>query len=47
VLAERDGRGYIAVALSEGAEGSRWLREIIEVLDGIIFPDRRFWRMRG
>jgi beta-lactamase class A len=45
VLAEREGRGYIAVALSEGAEGSRWLREIIDALDDIIFPHYRFWRM--
>ncbi len=44
VLAKRDGRGYIAVALAEGAEGSQWLAEIIEVLDGIVFQRRWFWR---
>jgi beta-lactamase class A len=37
VLAKRGGRGYIAVALSESSEGNRWLAEIIEALDDIIF----------
>lgn len=47
VLAKRDGRGYIAVALSENAEGSRWLQEIIGVLDEIVFPRHRFWEVGG
>jgi beta-lactamase class A len=47
VLAKRDGRGYIAVALSEGAEGSKWLADIIEVLDDIIFGRPWFWEIRG
>ena len=38
VLAKRGGRGYIAVALSDSAEGNRWLAEIIEALNDIIFP---------
>jgi len=37
VLAKRGDRGYIAVALSESAEGNKWLAEIIEALDDIIF----------
>jgi beta-lactamase class A len=37
VLAKRGDRGYIAVALSEGSEGNKWLAEIIEALDEIIF----------
>ena len=37
VLVERRGRSYIAVALSNGAQGSRWLERIIVALDGIIF----------
>jgi beta-lactamase class A len=47
VLAKRDGRGYIAVALSEGAEGSKWLAEIIQVLNDIIFGRPWFWEARG
>jgi beta-lactamase class A len=37
VLVKRGGRGYIAVALSDSAEGNRWLAEIIEALNDIIF----------
>jgi beta-lactamase class A len=38
VLVERDGRGYIAVVLSNNKRGSGWLGKIITALDGIIFP---------
>jgi beta-lactamase class A len=37
VLVERNGRAYIAVALSNDREGTRWLERIIVALDGIIF----------
>ena len=37
VLVERRGRSYIAVALSNDAQGYRWLERIIVALDGIIF----------
>jgi beta-lactamase class A len=37
VLVERRGRSYIAVALSNDAQGMRWLERIIVALDGIIF----------
>jgi beta-lactamase class A len=38
VLVERDGRAYIAVALSNSAKGDRWLGQIITSLHRIIFP---------
>ena len=34
---ERDGRAYIAVVLSDGEEGQRWLAYLILALDDIIF----------
>ena len=37
VLVERRGRSYIAVALSNDPEGTRWLERIIVALDGIIY----------
>jgi len=37
VLVERNGRSYIAVALSNDPEGTHWLERIIVALDGIIF----------
>jgi len=37
VLVERNGRSYIAVALSDDRDGTRWLERIIVALDGIIF----------
>lgn len=37
VLVKRDGRGYIAVVLSDNEEGNLWLQEIIVALDGIIY----------
>jgi len=37
VLVERNGRSYIAVALSNDRDGTRWLERIIVALDGIIF----------
>ena len=37
VLVERNGRSYIAVALSNDSDGTRWLERIIVALDGIIF----------
>jgi beta-lactamase class A len=36
-LVEHDGRKYIAVVLSNDAEGSVWLDQILTALDGIIF----------
>jgi beta-lactamase class A len=44
VLVERDGRAYIAVALSNDKRGSRWLGRIITALDEIIFPGDSFAR---
>ena len=38
VLVRRGKRGYIAVALSDDPEGSRWLAEIIWELNELIFP---------
>jgi beta-lactamase class A len=38
VLVRRGDRGYIAVALSDDPEGSRWLAEIIWELNELIFP---------
>ena len=35
-IVEHDGRKYIAVALSESAEGGLWMREIIVALDHLI-----------
>lgn len=35
-LVERDGRRYIAVALAQSAQGSRWLSDLIVSMDGII-----------
>jgi len=40
VLVERRGRSYIAVALSNDSQGTRWLERIIVALDGIIFRKR-------
>jgi beta-lactamase class A len=37
VLVERNGRSYIAVALSNDRNGQRWLERIIVALDGLIF----------
>jgi beta-lactamase class A len=37
VLVERNGRSYIAVALSNDRNGPRWLERIIVALDGLIF----------
>ena len=37
VLVERNGRSYIAVALSNDRDGTRWLERLIVALDGIIF----------
>jgi beta-lactamase class A len=37
VLVERSGRGYIAVALSNSAEGARWLEKVIVALDEIVY----------
>jgi len=37
VLVERDGRAYIAVALTDGESGQTWLAQIIQELDRIIF----------
>jgi beta-lactamase class A len=37
VLVERNGRSYIAVALSNDPNGHRWLERIIVALDGLIF----------
>ena len=36
VLVERRGRSYIAVALSNDAQGQQWLERIIVALDGIV-----------
>ena len=36
VFVERDGRRYIAVALSNNAKGSQWLGSIITKLDGLL-----------
>jgi len=40
VLVERDGHHYIAVALSNNADGSKWLGRIITKLDALLDPDR-------
>jgi beta-lactamase class A len=37
VMVERNGRSYIAVALSNDRDGTRWLERIIVALDAIIF----------
>jgi beta-lactamase class A len=37
-LVERDGRAYIAVALSNDSEGSQWMTELIQAFDQIIIP---------
>jgi beta-lactamase class A len=39
-LVERDGRAYIAVALSNDPEGGDWLSRIIVELDGIVIPGK-------
>jgi beta-lactamase class A len=39
VLVERDGHRYIAVALSNNANGSQWLGRIITKLDALLDPD--------
>jgi beta-lactamase class A len=39
VLVERDGHRYIAVALSNNANGSKWLGRIITKLDALLDPD--------
>ena len=36
-IVERDGRRYIAVALANDSNGGEWLKEIIVVMDDIIF----------
>jgi beta-lactamase class A len=38
VLVKKGRRGYIAVALSNDAEGKIWLGQIIEAFDALIFP---------
>jgi len=40
VLVERDGHRYIAVALSNNANGSAWLGGIITELDSIVVQNR-------
>jgi len=40
VLVKRGSKGYIAVALSNDPEGSKWLQLIINELDALIFPRR-------
>jgi beta-lactamase class A len=40
VLVERDGHHYIAVALSNNADGSQWLGGIITKLDALLDRDR-------
>ena len=37
VLVERDGKAYIAVALSDSSEGKKWLHHVIVACDDIIF----------
>ena len=37
VLVERDGKAYIAVALSDSTEGKTWLHHVIVACDDIIF----------
>ncbi len=39
VLVERDGHRYIAVALSNSPDGSKWLGRIITRLDALLDPD--------
>ena len=39
VLVERDGHHYIAVALSNNADGSKWLGHIITKLDALLDRD--------
>jgi beta-lactamase class A len=39
-LVERDGRAYIAVALSDDPKGSEWLSRIIVEFDRIVIPKR-------
>jgi beta-lactamase class A len=39
VLVERDGHHYIAVALSNNADGSQWLGRIITELDALLDRD--------
>jgi len=40
-LVERDGRSYIAVALSNNEKGKFWLIDLIQAADAIIFSDDR------
>jgi len=37
-LVQRDGRGYIAVALSHDPKGADWLSMIVQLLDEVIYP---------
>jgi beta-lactamase class A len=39
VFVERDGHRYIAVVLSNNANGSQWLGRIITKLDALLDPD--------
>ncbi|MBW2421161.1 MAG: serine hydrolase [Deltaproteobacteria bacterium] len=39
VLVQRDGRGYIAVALSNDPKGADWLSKIVQLLDDVIYPE--------
>ncbi len=47
VLVERGRHAYIAVALADSSEGSRWMKEIIVALDGIVFGKSWLHRLAG
>jgi beta-lactamase class A len=47
VLVERGRHAYIAVALADSSDGSRWMKEIIVALDGIVFGKSWLHRLAG
>lgn len=47
VLVERGRHAYIAVALADSSQGSRWMKQIIVALDGIVFGKSWLHRLAG